>query len=194
MNEPPKTKLWFYQWFIAMVGATVIGVSLPAILVSVNCGTKSVFSSTADCEPVVNMPMEARVRETARLIVAATFVCGPLALVLGSILLSYTRALSQSGTALAEVIRTGMKLGIVASFLNVPAWGVRSLIPAVGAENWIKAILLFAVAGSSAGAWIGWQAWRTEFPGTPLIPSFSLKVLMIVVIAWGGLLAIFYPR
>lgn len=194
MNEPPKTKLWFYQWFIAMVGATVIGVSLPAILVSANCGTKSVFSSTADCVPVVNMPVSKRVDETLRLAVMAFILCGPIAVLLGSIVIMMARSNARSGYTLGMVMWRAIVLGAFMSFANVPAWGVTWLIPATGLEKDVKMFLLFVVAGSTAGAWIGWQAWRTEFPDTPLIPSFSLKVLMIVVIAWGGLLAIFYPR
>jgi hypothetical protein len=198
MEEAPKKKLWFYQWFIAIFGAAVIGVTVPAMLVSLNSGTRPVFIPEPDfpghSPHVAKLSLSQRVDETLQLVTLALMACGPLVLLLGTVVLSLARARAQSGYTMGQVICGALLMGAALSFANLPAWGVTYLIPSLGWELWLKVFLLFAVAGSTAGAWIGWQAWRVEFPDTPVMPPFSLKVLMLVVLAWGGLLAVFMPR
>ena len=180
-------------WLWALIGAVVIGVTLPTILVCWNCGQRGPLNGLSEV-PWLNRPWQDVAADWVGLQVVATIFCGPGAVILGLLLYSSCkkRCVSESKT-LRETIVYGMWVGGLAAFLNFPGYFSGGLIRGNGRVLFLVP-LLFAVAGASCGAWIGWQAWRALHPEERFWPRFSLGTLMIAVFAWGLLLAVFAPK
>ena len=180
-------------WLWALIGAVVIGVTLPTLLVCWNCGERGPL----DFDPVPAVPGGGvdwlhLVENWVGLQVVATIFCGPGAIILGWVLYTFCkkRCLDESKT-LRDIVVFGMWFGGIAAFLNFPGLLSANLLR----KNSIVLVpLLFAVAGASCGAWVAWQAWRATHSQERFWPRFSLATLMIAVFAWGILLAVFAPK
>lgn len=79
------------------------------------------------------------------------------------------------------------------SFFNVPGYLAIEFFRA-DPYSPFNFLALFAVTGFTCGIWIGWQAWMEENPSAGAIPRFSLRTLVLFMIGWGVLLALFMPR
>jgi hypothetical protein len=186
-------------WLWALIGAVVLGVTLPTILVCWTGGREGPwafdFGPGAPPAPPANADID-----WSRLImdwigtqVVATIGCGPGAIVLGLWLFAGGKMRATHDTAtLHSTVKYGIITGCVLAFLNLPGYLANVLIRE-GALY--KVPLLFAVAGASSGAWIAWQAWRAVHPEERNFwPRFSLGTLMVFVIGWGALMAVFAPK
>jgi hypothetical protein len=193
--------LWTGVW--AGLGAVALGVTLPTLLVCWNCGRLGVTRFTDDYgvpyEPTCSQILD----RCVGLEVIATVACGPGALILTAFLYAnLKRGAGEAETRLREVVERGMFLGACLAFLNLPAYGCVALLPETSRllpETsrfllGLKVMALFAVAGASAGAWIGWQAWRATHTKEPFWPRYSLLTLIVVVVAWGALMGLFAPK
>lgn len=175
----------------AWVGAVLIGVILPTLLVCWNCGSAG---------PQIHSPPAASLVELiaswVRLTFFAVMGCGPGAAILATVLYrNLKRGANEAETKLREVVDRGMFLGALMAFLNVPGYLCGAVLPRMNpGVLLLKMAALFVVAGASAGAWIGWQAWRATHPKEPFWPRYSLLTLLIVVIAWGALMGLFAPK
>ncbi len=193
----------------ALLGAILIGVSVPTVLVCWNSGSsgpelmpwhhhKPAWKA-AKAHPGRPVPHEEfsigkLIGSWIWLQVVATIGCGPGALILGQVV--YARVLGSASNAEATLRRNivnGIFGGALLAFFNLPGY-YAPLVMVDDDYRLEKLLLLFAVAGASSGAWIAWQAWRAVHPEENFWPRFSLGTLMIAVFAWGALLAVFAPK
>ena len=90
------------------------------------------------------------------------------------------------------ILWAGTLGGTVLSFLNVTAY--------LGAEYfywdtypYIRMGLLFAVIGASSGFIVASGAWWLAYPAEKIIPRFTLRTLLVLVLIFGGLMLAFQP-
>lgn len=174
---------------VACIGSLVIGVTLPVILVAW-------FVVRRDASAYSNVSVQ--IEDVIALLLVATVFCGPLAVVYAASLYWVQRRsiLRDPQRSLARLNQYGVIGGIVCAFANVPAWLVWVLLDDarhLDLWNLPRFIALFAVAGSSCGLWISWQAWRYHHPESRIFPRYSLKSLLIIIFLWGALMALFSP-
>lgn len=185
-------------WAWALVGSIVIGVTLPTLLVCMNCGRRGVFPGLpgdGSEGPPVPPSWEKLIIDWTGLQAAALMFCGPGAAILAWWLFLAAEKASHpdEGASAQKIIKREMIFGAIAAFVNLPGLGAGLILP-YDRLVWVRLPLLFIVAGASSGAWIGWQAWRSAHPEERLIPRFSLGTLLLVLVAWGALLAVFAPK
>ncbi|HYF50669.1 MAG TPA: hypothetical protein VEJ63_14750, partial [Planctomycetota bacterium] len=124
--------------------------------------------------------------ECAGLEIIATIFCGPGALIIGFLLYTFLKGFEAS--VVRERILCSMWVGALLAFFNFPGYLALAFV------DLSRVVALFLVAGASSGAWLAWQAYRSQNPGAPIFPRFSLGTLMLIVLAWGALLLIFAPQ
>jgi hypothetical protein len=80
-----------------------------------------------------------------------------------------------------------MVLGVACAFLNLPGYAAGMYV------GLPRLLALFVVAGATCGLWIAWQAYRNIHPEAGCFPQYRLSTLLMLVIAWGVVLALFTP-
>ncbi len=163
--------------FWACLGAIILGVTLPVLLVLLHGLTHATPQSNPEQEAFV-------------LFVLATIFCSPGALVISLVVWALCLEKALSASAPKSLISYGAIVGCCAGFFNLPGYMSMELLRDDKLGE-VLLLALFVVAGSSAGAWIGWQAWRARHPGQHFFPQFSLRTLMLLVFFWGALLLLF---
>ena len=174
----------------ACVGSVLFGVSIPVALVSLSCGRHGVtpFGSAGPIRPWSEVLGNWVIIE-----LMATLLCAPGAIVLTNLLRSHCRDVLRRKKSPRAVHWSGMLTGSMLAFLNFPAYGAYTYIEDQS-HPLLKLALLFIIAGATSGIVVSWQAWREVNPDEGYWPRFSLGSLMIAVIAWGALLAVFAPE
>ena len=183
-----RSFLWRQYWLFAALGALIISLAMPSILVLWH--TKLLREDTRPS--IFINQIRDRIIFVTLVEAAALIYCGPGAIILALILYATLRKAAKEGSA-HTMIRKGMFRGALMSFLNFPGLLVIVLMNIEDPVEWLRIALLFIVAGASSGLWIGWQAYRSANPGTKFFPQISLGVLLLVVLSWAGLMAIFKP-
>lgn len=198
--ESPKSPDRLHAWRCACwaaLGALVIGVTLPTVLVWWNCGglplrrmQKDPPTQTGNVQTWIEVSEDLAILE-----LIATFFCGPGAVILSLVVFALTRRVTRNeSSTLQTVILYGMGVGAGLAFSNVPGYFAGEFMHGETSTVGLKLGLLFLVAGASSGAWIAWQAYRAEHAEARFWPRFSLRTLTLAVIAWGALLGVFAPK
>ncbi len=189
--HPPWRILINQYWLWALAGAVFIGVTLPCLLVVLHRLPFGVLENS----PAQNPSAKEVLVQALILQIFATLFCGPGALVLAGILYAILKSYWRSKKpSLHAFMCIGMILGAVSAFANFPGYICIELLRHGDPLRGVRVTLLFAVTGATCGSWIAWQAYRSYEPGVSLLPRYSLKTLLGVVLAWGALLAFFTPR
>ena len=161
-------------WILAAGGAILSGLTLPGILLAFNIG----------------------VGESLRLISRVEFWLFIAFVATGAFLLGlwlfYDLVRRWEWLNSRPPLLAGAMLGVVLAFMNLPGYLAYELLK--GDFRIHRLIALFLVAGSTSGAWIAWQAYRTKKPEVPFWPQYSIRSLLLLIIAWGALLALFAPK
>ena len=173
-------------------GGLVIAVLLPSLLVCFSCGRSGPISPflIKSYEPI---PWDELFISWVRLLVLAFAGCGFGAVLLSLVVFGNCEQQARNHTSLIRTVLYGAALGAFFAFFNLPGYVVIDVLR-YQSHLLLKVVLLFSVTGATSGAWIAWQAWRAAHSVEKLWPRFSLGVLMISVIAWGTLLAVFAPE
>lgn len=182
-----------FWWGLA--GSIVLSVMLPTLLVCFSQGAKGVFiDPPRDPELILDKPWQVVASQWFNTELGAVLFCGPGAAVLGFLLFRMCASGAEQPIArLIQCVGLGMFAGIFTNMLNLPCFVFAASMR--NQERFVlKLALLYLVFGSMSGAWIGWQAWRATHPEERFWPRYSLGMLMIAVMAWGALLAVFAPR
>ena len=128
----------------------------------------------------------------ALLILTAVVICTPGTTVLALILTVILRRKPQP-EAEAErkpLIGFGALAGAGLAVLNAPAYlGLFHIH-----FDWPRMVGLVLVGGATAGAWIGYQVFRGYHRQYPFFPRWSLRTLMLIVIALGLLMWLYMPE
>jgi len=184
-------------WAWAAAGSIVFGLALPILLVVWN--SKGQF---ADLLPGMGAPVPQTTPTfwgVVETLVGVTFFamafCGPIAAVLAVLVyVELRRHADKEDASLSYVVKRGAVIAGVAAFVNVPGYLAGVLMPAEHpVPMFVRLPVLFIVAGVTCGMWIAWQAWRASRPMEPVLPRFSLSWLLMLVIAWGAVMAVFAP-
>ena len=193
--------------FFACTGAFIIGVTLPTLLILWHRGlTHSDRIMTPGWIKMTEMSFKSIIETALWLFSGVSVFCGPGTVLLSLLLYFILRkdVLSQLESSGLLLLR-GAMLGAVLAFANQPGWSAWQLFTtelwnpqppalAVRAMVILRFVLLFSVTGASCGAWIAWQAYRSHHPSEGQIPKYSLRTMMMLVLLWGALLALFSPR
>jgi hypothetical protein len=178
------------RWFPALAGTLVLCVLVPCVLtwcrtqgVPFEQGTFRDHPPTSSWSPL----------ELFSLLFCTFFLCGPGALLLAYLMLLRLRRFAGMGeSAERPAITRGALWGTLIGFLDFP--GYLALIFFYNDPYGIlRVAVLFAVTGATCGAWIAWQAYRERHPERGFLPRFSLRTLVVGVMAWGVLLGLFFP-
>lgn len=168
----------YYIW--AALGSILIAVTLPVLLVALRVCIHPQRSG----EDAVAMLLA--------MVAGAAFLCSPLTIILSSVLLMML-AQSKEVRTMKQTIQAGAIRGVGMAFLNLPGYFSAAFMIRDDSFAVLRMILLFIVAGSSCGVWIGWQAWRVRNPGERFFPRFTLQTLLLFVFLWGGVMLAFQP-
>lgn len=166
----------------AALGSVAIGILLPFFLVCLRLMGKPQSAA----HQFVDWGLDS--------LFVAMFFCGPgaflLALVLFKVLMLESQARNWSQ---ARTFVWGAVLGPVFATINFPGYFVGDVLKA---DDFIfeRVMLLFAVAGTTCGLWVAWQAWRASHRHEKFLPRFSLRTLMLMVVLWGCAMLAFQPR
>ncbi len=187
---------------LACAGSVVIGVTLPVLLVAWYVQFRS-LDSLMSAEVLVKPTLpgiQLILTNLYYLEGTALILCGPPAFALAGGLYLWQRDMAEDRcTNFHKFQLKGAAIGAALALLNIPGWYAASLLEAgtfSEQRHWVLPMLgvLFAVAGSSCGLWITWQAWRYHHPECGVIPRYSLKTMMVLIFMWGGLMALFKPH
>jgi hypothetical protein len=129
--------------------------------------------------------------DIAEVMLLAILGCGPGAMALSFVLFFVFMANSPRWT-LKRARVMGAFWGAAASFTNIPGYLVISLMERDSSPI-LRTFLLFLVTGATCGSWVAANAWLVHRPRDPFWPRFSLRTLMILMLAWGTLMAVFRP-
>lgn len=178
-------------WLWTVIGALVLGLGFPIILVLWNNGiVNNLLAVLQDPSLYYSLDWE----RVDVMIFGAVVLCGPIAMFLA--LAVYRDLYIQSrreDAKLGEVARRGVIAAVLLAFLNVPGYLVFLFLDANAVSIFIKVPMLFIVAGASCGLWIAWQAWRETHKDAPFFPRYSLIWMLALMLCWAGLLAVFAP-
>jgi hypothetical protein len=180
---PTTTPRNFVTVVVAALGSVFLGVTLPVLLV---CWHNSELNPKFQ-----NISQYFILIGSLQLI--ATIFCGPGAVILSVLLLIYMSRRKNRYVTSHDLVTASMWRGALVSFLNFPGLLAGGLVSSDPVITWVRVILMFLVAGGSSGAWIGWQVYRQSHSGTPFLPRYRLSTLLLLVISWAVLLAIFAP-
>lgn len=193
-REERARRAGFGDWFMAISGALILGVGFPVALVNVSYGFHSLFGSHGQQDPEALLSLGQRLGEMLQLMFAGALFCSPGVVVLGSAVFSISIADVRKGTRWREVLLGAWALGGLLSFLNLPGYLCLELLGTDMTMRVVKVVILFLVAGVAAGTWISRVAWRVIHPRDPILPAFSLKSLLGLVLVWAAIMAVFAPR
>jgi thioredoxin 1 len=179
-------------WLMACLGALVIGVTLPVLLVSWHTWPRGPFAEfnanlNENTGPVPALSFGEFAHDCVGLQITATIFCGPGAMILALLMYLYLRN-SFPADAEARRMKVGIALGATLAFFNFPGYLAGALF-----HSWLRLIALFIVAGATSGSWIAWQAHRARNDQAGILPRYTLKTLLVIVVVWGGLMAVFAP-
>lgn len=87
-------------------------------------------------------------------------------------------------------MRQGAILGALFAFLNLPGWGFFTLLSPTGL-NLLRFLALTALTGACAGAWVGWEAYRSRQTPLRRFPRLHLSSLIGLALAAGCVMALF---
>ena len=175
----------------AVFGAVVLGVLVPCALAAMQI--EFPVHGDGDVDTTVTS-IDRYLQNAVILSFFAGFFCGPGAVILAAVIMIWLRRkLRNEACAQSGLIRQACLMGIVAAFLNLPGYMCGGILPHDHLRE-IRVVTLFVVTGATCGAWIGWQAWRERDPKAGFIPRFSLRLLILLTLGWGILLALFIPR
>jgi hypothetical protein len=126
------------------------------------------------------------------LILTAVPLCTPGTTVLALILAVILRRQPQPEAEAERKPLTGFGAlaGAALALLNLPAY--LGLFHIQG--DWPRMLGLLLVGGATAGAWIGYQVFRGYHRQYPFFPRWSLRTLMLIVIALGLLMWLYMPN
>lgn len=194
MDARTRRQIWEallrQYWLFSIVGAVIIGVTLPTLLILWH--TKFLTVTGRGTPPALAFPHVLVI--SLALEAAATAFCGPGAVFLGLLLYAGLSGGPKNPPLPArKSIKQGAIWGAGIAFLNLPGYLVLVVLDMNTPMGWLQLVLLFVVSGASCGMWIGWQAFRSDHPDASVFPQYSLKALMALVISWGVLLAVFNP-
>jgi len=183
-------------WLWAIGGSLVLGLTLPVLLVVWN------GQGQVDLLPMNGPTWQSKVTaqqmiEGAILLLAAAMIfCGPIAAVLALVVYAALRKHADVATASLHLIaKRGAIIAGLMAFLNVFGYLAVGFLPMDHpVPVWVRLPLLFIVAGVSCGMWIAWQAWRATRPTEPVLPRYSLSWLLMLVIGWGAVMAVYAPK
>lgn len=168
--------------------AALIGVALPAILLAFHAGQNAFtyYSPSSKASFFFS--------NLGNLLMLGGLYATPGALVLGGLLMRFLSGrLHQKLVTRREHFWTGIILGALIAFLNLPCYLVAYLFPS--SVNQVALILrvacLFAVTGATCGLCIAWQLWMAYHPDEK--PRFSLGTLLLCVLAFAAIVAVFLP-
>jgi hypothetical protein len=180
----------------AGAGSLIIGVTLPVLLTCWHTwpGGPGMVSMMGDVD--LQQYRDGGIGQflwlSAVLQVTALILCGPGAVILAAVIYANFREMYEHDDKVQSrqtpPFISMMLVGTVAAFLNLPAYASAEFVQPA------RMIILFIVAGATCGLWIGWQAWRATHPEERWLPKFSLATLLLLAIAWGGLMLIFAPE
>jgi hypothetical protein len=176
------------RWFPALAGALVLCVLVPCVLTW--CRTQGAPFGTFDSGPPAPgwSPLQ-----LVALLFCTFFLCGPGALLLAYLMLLRLRRFAGLGeSAERPAITHGALWGTLIGFLDFPGYLALSFF-AKDPYGLLRVAVLFAVTGATCGAWVAWQAYRERHPERGFFPRFSLRTLVVGVLAWGVLLGLFFP-
>lgn len=185
-------------WAWAAVGSIVIGLTLPVLLVMWNA--KGQLGDLLPGMGPVTVPRPATFLEvlgnTLGITVFAVGLCGPPAAVFAVGVYVYLRKYADDvGASLSALAQRGAIVAAGVAFVNVPGYLAIVFMPSEHPVPIVVRLgMLFIVAGVSCGMWIAWQAWRATRPTEPALPRYSLSWLLMLVIAWGAVMAVFAPK
>ncbi|MBI3829325.1 MAG: hypothetical protein HY291_07400 [Planctomycetes bacterium] len=135
------------------------------------------------------------VEDLIQLCLMAGVFCGP-----GILMLSYGIMVSRRDRFKHAIeldlkgnLFTSAMQGALLSFINLPAYSSLTFFKNDPNSPFLICAL-FGITGFTCGLWIGWQAWKEVYPSEGLIPRFGLRTLLLFVMAWGIVLAVFMPR
>ncbi|HYG77820.1 MAG TPA: hypothetical protein VEK08_22630 [Planctomycetota bacterium] len=184
-----------HRW-TALLGSVLIGVILPTFLVCWCSGAKGVLNliiktkMNTKGKPLPDLSLDELAGNWSGMLVQALILCGPIAIGLANIV--FDKCLERTRKRSTPNQRYAVLLGAAISIFNLPGWGVVMYLPPDGLVL-LRTFLLFVVAGSSCGLWISWHAQRSVDSHKPYWPQFSLGTLLIMILSWGALMAIFAP-
>lgn len=186
LNSKEKSKQF---WVTASAGAILIGITLPTLLVS---WQRSFTLLEFDDFPGQHPKEQSIVGSLLQAEIPALILCGPGAVLL-TVLLYYHLRHSHRSMEIRPLANIGMMIGVLCAFMNLPAYLSSVFIDWNRPFAAIRYLMLFVVAGATCGMWIAWQAYRSNHPGTGFFPRYRLSTLLMLVLAWGALLALYAP-
>jgi hypothetical protein len=187
-----STRNTFLCLFRACLGGAILSLLLPCLLVTIHAGVDkfSLLEVLNGRKAPPNDYFVDALEFFTMVFVGAAIFCGPGGLVLTLILFAWLRKYCEGKRTEADFIRIAAIAGAFLALLNIPAYAVAGLV-----ATYLHVLVLFLVSGASGGAWIGWQVYRSHHPNSPILPRYSLGMLMAFTVAWGALLALFMqPR
>lgn len=142
--------------------------------------------------PLFGSGGEWRLDHFAILLLTAGVLLTPGTLVLGCIALWILRRRIEPEAHYHGAMIRGALLGVLMAGVNFPGYlGLlhleRSAWPV------FRLAVLYAVTGALCGAWVGWQVYRDRHPEARVFPHFSLRTLLLFVVAWAVLIGFFMP-
>ena len=176
------------RWFPALAGTLVLCVLVPCVLTW--CRTQGAPFPMFDDDPPA---LRWNSLQLIALFFCTFFLCGPGALLLAYLMLLRLRRFAGLGEgAERPAITHGALWGTLIGFLDFPGYLAFFLFDK-DPYGILRVAVLFAVTGATCGAWIAWQAYRERHPERGFLPRFSLRTLVVGVLAWGVLLGLFFP-
>jgi hypothetical protein len=120
----------------------------------------------------------------------------PVGLILGFVIFQLSkRRMNQENATATDLSTYGVRLGLMLTYLNFPAYfWILNPEKNTPFRSSLEIFLMLGSTGALSGAWIAWQAWRSVHEEERFWPRFSLRTLVIVMIAWGAVLAAFAPK
>lgn len=125
-------------------------------------------------------------------------ICGmfiaPGTLILSGLLFAMLERDAAECTFKALLLR-GLVIGGILSLTNLPAWlMLLSLSQRYEVFSIFQSVVLYALTASACSTLIANLAWRAVHPNDGKKFQFSLRTLMLVVLAIGLVMAIFHPN
>lgn len=181
----------------ALAGVMAIGVLVPSLLIWCRTGNIGITRFEGSLSSSGNQPvkLEWNLSDMGALTLGAAFMCGPGALVAcvyGMGRLRLMRAIQHGSERVA--MAKGGRLGVFFAFLNLPAFFGAKFFRGEDEWWWLRFAALLAITGASCGAWVGWQAYKEWHTERGMFPAFTLQTLLVLVILYGFLVGLYFPR
>jgi hypothetical protein len=127
------------------------------------------------------------------LLVIASIIVAPGAVILSAISLRILRSVCVNQSRY-ELLRSGAVMGVFLGPCNLPSWLV--VFPLTFEARVFKVsemVLLYCLTSALCGMWVGATAWRARQPDGKVPFRFSLRTLVLVMLAIGAVLTVFQP-